>query len=189
MEYLLNHRTKEFLTIIARIVLFVIILTHLSCNKMNKQNFKVFGEESLLKDCKINISTYRQIGYDNAASKHIDTEEFKTLLFNGNFYPVESLPDDSIYTIYFSYKDSLVFVFKYENIMSGEESQINHFYIQKNKDAITFKFVGNEEFSQEMNDRPINILIPLDEYLRKKRVTSEESINREKKLFFDFYGR
>jgi hypothetical protein len=59
MAHLLNHRTKEFLTITVKTVLLSIVLINLSCNKMNEQNFKVFGEESLLKDCKISISMYK----------------------------------------------------------------------------------------------------------------------------------
>jgi hypothetical protein len=191
MAHLSNHHIKGFLTIIVKIVLSVLIIINLSCNKnkMDKQSFKVFGEEALLKDCKINISIYTQIGYDNTTSKYIDTEKLETLLFNGNTYEVKSLKDHSVYTIYFSHKDSLVNVFKYENIMGGEESQINHLYLYKNKDAISFKFVGNEEFLQEMEDRPINVLIPVDEYFSQKRMVNEDSINKEKQLFFDFYGK
>lgn len=173
------------------IVLSLIALTFFSCSKISndKQNLKVIGEKSLLKDCKINVSRYTQIGYDNTTSKYSGTEELKTLLFNGNSYEVKSLEDDSVYTIYFSYKDSLVNVFKYENIMGGEENQINHFYIYKNKDVVYFKFVGVKEFLKEMEDRPIQILIPLEKYFKQKQISTKELKNIEKKLFFDFYGK
>lgn len=175
--------------IIVKILISIVLIINLSCNrnKMEKQNFKVFGEKSLLKDCKINIATYKQIGYDTVASKPIASEEFKTLLFNGDTYSVESQADDALYITYISYKDSLLCAFKYENIMGGEKSQINHFYIQKNEDMITFKFVGNETFLKEINNRPINVLIPVDEYFIENRITDKDLISREKKLFFDRY--
>jgi hypothetical protein len=178
MAHLLNHHIKEFLTIIVKITLSVLILTHLSCNKMDKHNFKVFGEESLLKDCKINV--YK-------SSENLQRTE--TLLFKGNQYEVKSSESDIRYIVYVSYKDSLVNTIDYENIMGGEENQINHFYIQKNKDVIVVKFVGLEELLQEVEDRPIDVLIPVDEFFGKKKINSEELKNKEKKLFFDFYGK
>ena len=98
---------------------------------MDKQYFKVFGDESLLKDCKINVSTYRQISYNPTTSKYISTEELKTVLFNGKFCEIESLEDDNIYTFYFSYKDTLVSKECVENIYYGASDRISHFYITK----------------------------------------------------------
>lgn len=175
--------------IIVKTILISIVLINLSCNNMNKADFKVFGEESLLKDCKINVSAYRQIGYDNNTSKYIGKEELRTLLFNGKSYEVESSEDDSIYIIYLSYKDSLVNILEYENVMGGEESVINHFYIIKNKDGIAVKFVGSKELLNSIKDIPSNNLITLEEFFRQKKINSEELKNKEKKLFFDFYGK
>lgn len=181
MEHLSNHRIKGFLTIIVKIVLSVLIVINLSCNKnkMDEQNFKVFGEESLLKDCKINISIYTQIGYDNTTSKYSGTEELKTLLFNGNSYKVKSLKDYSVYTVYVSYKDSLVNKVVVENIFYATKDQIAaDLYINKTNDTISILFLGKEA-----------VLVSLDDYFRLNKINKDELKNKEKKLFFDFYGK
>lgn len=160
------------------ICLLVIVLMFLSCDNKNKNNFEVFGEESLLKDCKINV-------YKSGE----DLQMTKTLLFNGNRYEVKSSETDIRHIIYVSYRDSLVNIIDYENILRGEENQINHFYLYKNKDIISFKFIGNEEFLKEKEESPGHILIPINEYLIQKHVDTEELKNKEKRLFFDFYGK
>jgi hypothetical protein len=170
------------------IVLLLIMLTFVSCNKINEQNFKVFGEESLLKDCKINISTYKQIGYDNITSKYTGTEELKTLLFNGNSNIVESSEEDSFYTIYFSYKDSLVNKIVMENVFYGASDRIAHLYINKVNGTISMLFIGREA-EIETKQGFETILVPLDDYFRLNKINKDELKNKEKKLFFDFYGR
>jgi uncharacterized radical SAM superfamily protein len=143
---------------------------------MDKQNFKVFGDQSLLKDCKINIVKNTETGFE--------TKE--TLLLNGNLNEVKSLEDDFFYKIYISYKDSLVNKFDYDNIMGGEDNQINHFYIYKNKDIISLKFVGDERFLKTGYGFDV-LLISLEDYFKKNKIDNEESKNKEKKLFFDYY--
>ena len=177
MEHLSNQHIKEFLTTIVKNILILIILTNLSCSKMNKQYFKVIGEESLLKDCKINIVKNTETGFE--------TKE--TLLLNGNLNEVKSLEEDFYYNIYLSYKDSLVNKLDYENIMGGENNQINHFYLYKDKDIIFFKFVGKEDFLKSIVERPKNVLIPIENYFKLNKIDNEETKNKERKLFFEYY--
>lgn len=158
------------------------ILIFVGCNKMNehKDNFEIFGEESLLKDIKLNVVKRSEIGL----------KKKETLIFNGEKYIVEEENETGfVYKIYVSYKDSLVNAMEYDNIMRGDDNQINHFYLYKNKDIVYFKFVGVKKNLQEMEDRPIHSLIPVDEYFMQKRICNEDSISKEKKLFFDFYGK
>ena len=186
MVSLSNQHIKEFLTTIVKRILFLIVLTNLSCSKMDKQYFKVFGDESLLKDCKINVSTYRQISYNPTTSKYISTEELNTVLFNGKFCEIESLEDDNIYTFYFSYKDTLVSKECVENIYYGASDRISHFYITKIDGVVSVLFVGREGEIKKKRGLE-TVLIPVEDYFKKNKIENEEIISKEKKLFFDSY--
>jgi hypothetical protein len=186
MENLSNQRIKALLTITVKTILFLTLLTQLSCNKMNEQKFKVFGDESLLKDCKINVSTYRQISYNPTTSLYTSTEELKTVLFNGEFFEIESLEDDNIYTFYFSYKDSLINKRRIENVYYGASDRISHFYISKTDGVIAILFVGREAEIKKKQGFG-TFLIPVEDYFKKNKIDNEESRNKEKKLFFDYY--
>jgi hypothetical protein len=113
---------------------------------------------------------------NNITSKYSGTEELKTLLFNGNSYKVKSIEDYSVYTVYVSYKDSLVNKVVVENIFYATKDQIAaDLYINKTNDTISILFLGKEA-----------VLVSLDDYFRLNKIDLK---NKEKKLFFDFYGR
>jgi hypothetical protein len=144
---------------------------------MEKKDFKVFGDEALLKDCKINIYKIKE-----------GSEKMESLLFDTKLYDVTSTNDDIKYIIYLSYKDLIVGKINYENILKGEENQINHFYISKNKEIVSVKFVGKEEFLKS-NDGFVEVLIPINEYLGINNIHDEKLILKEKNIFFDYYKR
>ena len=107
MVHLSNQHTKGFSTTIVKTILFLTLLTNLSCNKMNEQNFKVFGDESLLKDCKINI-----VNKTESENKIIES-----LLYKGK---IQEIPINNetgeFYKIYVSYNDDLITTIEFENI-------------------------------------------------------------------------
>lgn len=145
-----------------------------------QDNFEIFGDESLLKEIKLNVIKTSETGL----------EKKETLIFNGKKYIVRAENETGfVYKIYASYKDSLVKVMQYENILKGEENQINHFYFYKNKDIISFKFVGNKEFLPMINESPEYILVPLNKYFIEEEIQTEELKKNEKALFFDFYNK
>jgi hypothetical protein len=179
MAHLLNHRTKEFLTIIVKITLLVLILTNLSCKKMDGQYFKVFGENSILRDCKINIYKVDENG----------NKKEMTLLDKGVLFEIKSETDIAEdYKVYISYQDRLINTLEFENVFRNASDQISHFYIDKKNETISIIFIGREA-EIETKQGFVTILIPIDEYFVQKRIRSEDSINKEKKLFFDFYGK
>ena len=141
---------------------------------MDKQNFKVFGDQSLLKDCKINICKL----YKNRTIT-------ETIFYNGK--TKFSTPDNNaLYLIYFSYKDSLVNKKRIENVFYGANDQVNHFYINENEGVISILFVGREA---EIKTKQgfLTILIPQEKFFQQNNIDTVESINKEKKLFFDNY--
>lgn len=145
-----------------------------------QDNFKIFGDESLLKEIKLNVIKTSEAGL----------EKKETLIFNERKYIVKAENETGfIYKIYVSYKDSLVKVMQYENILKGEENQINHFYFYKNRDVISFKFVGSKEFLPELDVSPEYILVPLNDYFIEEKINTEELKNNEKTLFFDYYNK
>ena len=156
------------------VFLLPIILTNLSCSKMGKQYFKVLGEESLLKDCKINISIDNNI------------KELKTILFCENQYQVKFSENDSFYTIYFSYKDTHLNKIQIENVFYGASDRISNIYITKTDDLVTVLFIGREaEIKTKQGFEAV--LIPMEDYFKLNKIDNEETKNKEKKLFFDSY--
>lgn len=172
MEYSSNQPIKAFLIITVRVGILSMLLINISCNKMKEPDFRVFGDESLLKDWKINVYKVDE-----------NSETTKTLLYKGNCYEVESLENDIRYIVYFSYKDSLVNTIEYENIMGGEDNQINQIYLSKNDNVVSCKFIGLKEFLKKIEERPETILIPIEEYTKINNSKKEDV----RKKFFDYY--
>lgn len=146
---------------------------------MDGQYFKVFGEKSILKDCKINI--YRVD--ENGNKKEI------TLLNNGVLFKIKSETDMAEdYKVYISYRDRLINTLEFENVFRNANDQINHFYIDKKNEIISITFIGRE-VEIENKQGFTTILVPVDEYFEQKRISSEDLKDKEKKLFFDFYAK
>jgi hypothetical protein len=138
---------------------------------MNEQKIKVIGEESLLKDCKINIST----------STEINKKTTESLLYKGK---IKEIPIDNetgeFYKIYVSYNDSLVTSIEFENILRNMNNPPDVFLIieKNNNGFIGVKKTHSKEFS---------ILLPIEDYFKLNKIDDEETKNKEKKLFFDSY--
>lgn len=161
------------------IIILLILLTNLSCNKMDKQDFKVYGDTLLLKECKINIIKINESG---VATK-------QTLLYNGKQFLVESESEIAeAYTVYFSYKDSLINVLKYENIFRNTNDQVNHFYFAKNKGTISVKFVGRRDDLKNKQGFTTT-LIPFDEYQKRNTIDEQKDKEEIKQLFFTLYKK
>ncbi len=143
---------------------------------MSKQDFKVFGDEKLLKNCKVNIVKIDASG----------TETKKTLLFSGRSQNVKSETETGvIYWVYISYKDSLVNRFEFENIMRNANDYINHIYIEEIDSEIDFKYVGREKDLTD-NKGYHQILIPLERYFDGNKI-EEKLKKKENEMFFNFF--
>ncbi len=176
MEHMSNQPIKVLLIAIFKAIMIMLLLINLSCNNMNKEDFKVFGEEVILKDCKINIKK-------SYAENNNKTE---TVFFNGKLRNIE--PDNyAVYSIYLSFKDSLVNVIHMENVFYGASDQINHFYIDKKQNMISVLFVGRESEIKSKKGFQ-KILIPIDDYFKTQNITDEKLIQEEKGKFFNLYG-
>ena len=176
MEHSLSQHTKECLTTIVKYILFsLILITNLTCNKMNKQNFKVFGEDDLLRNTKINIVETGETG------EKIE----KTFLFKGEKYDVEAeVETGGVYEVYVSYKDSLVNVLKFENVMRNANDYINHLYLTNTDNKINILYVGRE--SDIAKKKGFNVfLIALDEYYKIHDITSDNEIKENNILLFE----
>ena len=171
MVSLSNQHIKEFLTTIAKNILILILLTNLSCNKMNEQKIKVIGDESLLKDCKINVST----------STEANKKTTESLLYKGKIKEI-SIDNETgeFYKIYVSYNDSLATSIEFENILRNMNNPPDVILIiEKNdKGFIGVKKTHSKEFS---------ILLTIENYFKLNKIDNEETKNKEKKLFFDSY--
>lgn len=177
-----NNRIQKKLKIVVIAPLLIVILILLSCNKTEETNtnFEIFGEDALLKNIKVNIIKNRED----------DVEKKQTLLFNGKQFSVQEENETAyFYRIYLSYKDSLVSVLEYENILRGDKNQINQVYLFKEKDGISFKFIGSKEFLPDIDNRPAEQFITLEQYFLQKNINTVEGKSKVRELFFDFYHR
>lgn len=175
-----NRRIQENLRLGVKTFLLLFTLILLSCNKTEETNtnFEIFGEDALFKNIKVNIIKNREDG----------VEKKQTLLFNGKQFSVKEENETAyFYRIYLSYKDSLVSVLEYENILRGDKNQINQIYLFKEKDGISFKFIGSKEFLPDIDNRPAERFITLEQYFLQKNINTVEGKSKVRELFFDFY--
>jgi hypothetical protein len=144
---------------------------------MNEQEFKVFGENEVLKNCKINIVKVNEQG----------VEKKETLLCNGKQYSIKTEDEvGAIYTVYFSYNDSLVNIIKYENILRGTNEEINNFYITKNQSAVLAKLIGKKNNLKIGKGHQV-VLMPIVDYFKEQKIESEQDQIRIRILFLDNY--
>jgi hypothetical protein len=175
-----NRRIQKKSIFSVKTFLLLFTLIFLSCNKVDKTNngFEIFGEDALLKNIKVNSIKNREDG----------AEKKQTLLFNRKQFSVQEENETAyFYRIYLSYKDSLVSVLEYENILRGDKNQINQIYLFKEQDSISFKFIGSKEFLPDIDNRPAEHFITLEEYFQQKNINTIEEKSKAKELFFDFY--
>ena len=176
MEYVSNPRNKKYVTISGKYICYLIfLLINLTCIKMNKQNFKVFGKQELLKNSKITIV---ELG-------DLNTENTETVLFLGKEKEMEAKTEvAAVYQIYVSYNDSVVNVLKFENIMRNANDHINHLYLTKEKDAIQLQYMGRE--ADLVNKQgPGILLLSKEEFFKINNINTEQEIEKCENLFFN----
>jgi len=148
---------------------------------MNDSNFKIFGDQNLLKDIKINIVETRE----TRETRETGEKKVNTLLFLGKKSTIEAETETSVlYTVYVSYKDSLVNSLKFENIMRNSNTYINHLYISKKDDSIILTYIGRES---KINEGVNIVLLPKKEFFRNNNIEKQEEMKDYENLFFDNY--
>ena len=163
------------------LILLAIVLTLINCKKMEPE-FKIYGDEDLLKDIKINIKFTRDHYENGLESKLV------TALYKGKRYKVQG-EYTFIYTFYLSYKDSLVTVREMENIMQYADGYINHLYIKKDeKDQIYLFYVGMEANIKKGWGFSTPPIMSLQKFFEKENITHKEEQEKYKNYFFNFYN-
>ncbi len=161
--------------IVKYLYLVILLITTIAC-KMKNENFNIYGDEELLKNSKINIVEIDDLG----------NEKTKTLLFLGNKKIVEPKTETSaIYKVYISYKDSLVNVLKFENIMRNANDHINYLYLNKENDLIMLRYVGRESEIETKKGFGI-FLLTKEEYYKVNNIEKED-VKKNNELFFSEY--
>lgn len=175
MGNLLNQHIKGFLTTIVKVFLQLSLITTVACTKMNEQTFKVFGKENIVKNTKINI-----IKTDDRGAK---TEN--TLLFLGKEYDINAETEvGTNYKIYVSYKDSLVNILKFENIMRNANDHINHIYLNEENNNINVIYIGRESDVAKHHGF-MKTLIPKNDFYKANDISDDKMIEKYNQLFFD----
>ena len=164
----------KYKQILIKIIAVLVLSINLNCNTMNHQEFKVFGEKELLKNCKINVFTTDETG----ATKQ------KTILDNGviNSVPYE-IEIAEVHSLYVSYQKTKVNVLKFENVFRKANDQISNLYLTKKDDIITIIFVGREaEIPTQKGFK--TVLLPIDDYFKMQNITDTKEVEEQKQLFF-----
>lgn len=176
MELSSNLHNKGYLIIIVKCFFIPLLLT-INCRKMDNQNFKLFGDEELLTNSKINIVKINEAGKKNV----------QTLLFLGKQKDVIAETEVGVvYNVYVSYNDSVFNVLKFENVMRNASDHINHLYMTKENDSIYINYVGRE--TEIENKKGFGVfLVPKAEYFKLNNIDNDEEIKKQNDLFSDEY--
>ncbi|WP_241280400.1 hypothetical protein [Chryseobacterium cucumeris] len=173
MENLLNQHIKGFSTTIVKVFLQLLLITTVACTKMNEQTFKVFGKEDILKNTKINI-----IKIDDRGAK---TEN--TLLFLGKEYDINAETEAvATYELYVSYKDSLVNILKFENVMRNANDHINHIYLNEENNSINVIYIGRESDVVKHHGF-MKTLMPKNDFYKANNISDDKTIEKYNQLF------
>lgn len=148
-----------------------------SCTTMKEKEFMVFGDKELLKNCKINVQKTDELG----------NKKTESLLYNGLINKVYFASNSTIYKVYLSYNDSLFTSITYENILKNSDDEINHFYLEKKKEVIGTKFIGQKKDLK--NAEGIVILFTsLQAYYDKENITDDKIKKEVKEYFLNQYN-
>lgn len=171
MGHSLNRHIKGCLMIIVKLSLLLI----LSCKKMDKQYFQVFGKEELLKNTKINLLKIDDQGHKSTS----------TILCNGKLNKIDAENEAAfIYEFYISYNDSHVQILKMENIFRNASDEVNQLYLEKKDNNIFVKFIGREA-DLKVNEGFQKKLILKDEYYKLNHIQEDEELKKNNQLFFE----
>lgn len=167
-------------TIVKYLLMLTAAFSLTSCTTMEPK-FELYGDAVLLQNMKINMLSIKDVKYPNSASK------IETLLFEGEKYNVQN-NDVMSYEVYFSYKDSLVGVLKFENIMKWANDYINHLYVYKDEGGIYLQYIGRET---EIKDKKGFISLPamsINEFHEKEKIVSKVKKEQVERFFKSFYN-
>ena len=144
---------------------------------MSNQNFKIIGDDELLKNCKITIVKTDENGVSLK----------KSLLFKGEVFDVVSESEIAeIYDIYVSYKDSLVNQLNFENVFRNVDDRICNLYLNKKDEQFFVKFVGRE-IDLKNNQGFLKPLISLKDFLNVNKIVEDSARSKVEENFFSFY--
>jgi hypothetical protein len=144
---------------------------------MTNKEFNVFGDKELQKSCKVNIFISDETG-------NIKKE---SLLVNGQLNKVFVTNSAAIYTVYFSYKDSLYASIDYENIFKGSDEEINHFYLEQKKELIGVKFIGRKSDLKDFTGT-VTLFTTLSDYFEKHNIKDDSEKKVIKENFMNTYN-
>ena len=143
---------------------------------MSNQNFKIIGDDELLKNCKITIVKTDENGVSLK----------KSLLFKGEVFDVVSESEIAeIYDIYVSYKDSLVNQLNFENVFRNVDDRICNLYLNKKDEQFFVKFVGRE-IDLKNNQGFLKPLISLKDFLNVNKIVEDSARSKVEENFFSF---
>lgn len=173
---------QKFVIILAIVLSLLVFVFSVISLKIMHPEFKIYGDEALLKDIKINIKFIRK-QYDRD-----DEAKLVTALYEGKRYKVQERYADS-YIFYLSYKDSLVTMFETENLMQHANDYINHLYVKKDEQGQIYLFyVGTETHIKNGWGLKTPSVIPLHQFFKKENITDKEEQEKYKSYFFDFHN-
>ncbi len=161
-------------------LLIILILSFTNCTTMEPE-FELYGDTVLLQNMKINMLSIKEEKYPNRESK------IETFLYDGEKYKIQN-QNVVNYEVYFSYKDSMVGVLKFENIMKWANDYINHLYVYKEKDTIYIQYIGRETQIKDKKGFISNPAIPLSDFYKKEKIISNVVKEEFEKKFFKYYN-
>lgn len=164
MGHLSNQHIKVFLTTIVKYSLLIILI---NCN-MKNSDFKVIGNEEIIKDIKINV----QKGYKN------DTIE--NLISNNKINNIES-SEDGIYIFYISYK-GLVINKVVDDVFYGVSDPAHIFNVEEKDKQIIITYIGRESDVESKKGYKV-ILLPKEQYFKINNISDSEEIKKTEILF------
>lgn len=144
---------------------------------MTNKEFNVFGDKELLKDCRINIVTTDELG----------NLKKESLLINGQLNKVFVTKTSAIYSIYFSYKDSLYASIDYENIMKGRDDEVNNFYLEQKKEVVGVKFISSRSDLKDFSGE-VTLFTTLLDYYDKHGIKDDLEEKEIKEYFMNTYN-
>ncbi len=177
MELSSNLHIKGYSMIIGKCFFILLLIITINCRKMDNQNFKLFGNEELLTNSKINI-----VKIDESGNKNV-----QTLLFLGKQKNVIVETEVGVvYNVYVSYNDSVFNVLKFENVMRNANDHINHLYMTKENNSIYINYVGRE--AEIENKKGFGVfLLPKAEYFKLNNIENDDEKKKQNELFSSEY--
>ena len=166
------HTLSDF---IIKLFLAFVLVAQLSCSSIDK-NFKVYGDEKLLKNMVINV------GYLYESSKG-NSSSISSILYKGKHLNTIEKPYTYAYNIFISQGNN-VGVLEVDNLYPDEKDRVNYLLVKKLETGlISVQYFAYKAEFEKGNGRQTE-LIPLPEFYKKNSI-SEDKQNVYKHYFFD----